>query len=556
MRFGKRTVIGAGIFAALVGVEIYLAHSMVIAASIRGFVDTRSYSVSSPAKGLVRKLDVSLGQSVTAGQVIAELDSASIEAEMVVAMQKRKQLLAATPLDDAGLRVVDAELEQLAERRDGMRLKSPTDGVIESIDVRPGDAIAPSTPVATVVAADTRRVIACIPENRIAEVEVGRVADVTTVVGEHGMRGVVESMTPAVAALQQRCQPPFARIPVLGRMAVIVLDEAIDLLPGQSELIAFRDERRALPATGAPAPVSAVPELIDVPSAIVATSRFEASGLVWVASLDRYVVVSDETGVDGAHPPWLFTMSRRGVVDPEPLVVEDAKQLDDIESVTAADHDALYLLASQSISERGNRPKAREELMHVVPERGSYRVDHHVALAQLLDDAPPATLAALGLTDTKQLDIEGMAWRDGALYLGLKAPVDERGRAVIWRVGAPDKLLAGDLAGANLARWGSVALPLEVDGHPAPGGIADLLFLSDTSMLVGATPSGISGKHHDGAVYTVTRAGDALTASLVRSFHDLRPEGLARVPDSTQIAVVFDRGRDAPMWIRLDLGTK
>ncbi len=60
-------------------------------------------------------------------------------------------------------------------------------------------------------------------------------------------------------------------------------------------------------------------------------SRFEPSGLVWVSSLDRYIVVSDETGVDRARP-WLFTMSRRGVIDPEPLVIEVIENgtLDDV----------------------------------------------------------------------------------------------------------------------------------------------------------------------------------------------------------------------------------
>ena len=551
MRFGKRTVVGIGIFAGLVGVEIYLARSMVIAPSIRGYVDTRSYSVSSPAKGLVRKLDVSLGQHVTTGQVIAELDSASIEAEMVVAMAKRKKVLASAPDDDA-LKLVDAELEQLAERRDAMRLKSPTDGVIESIDVRPGDAIGPTTAVATVVAADTRRVIACIPESRISEVEVGRVADVTSVVGEQRVRGVVESVTPAIASMPPRCQPPFARIPVLGRMAVIVLDAAIDLLPGQSEVIAFRAERRPVPTVGGPSPVMAVPELLDVPPQIVAVSRFEASGLVWVPALDRYLVESDETGLDGSHPPWLFTMSRRGVLDPEPMVVEDVQQLDDIESLAVDDQRGLYLLASQSVSERGNRPKAREQLIKLVPERGGFRAEHAVALASLLDEAPIAVRSTLGVPDTRQLDIEGLAWRGGSLYLGLKAPLDEQGRAMIWKVEAPDKLLAGDLGGARITRWGSVLIPVEVDGRPMPGGIADLLFTSDTTLVVAATASGVSAKHQTGEVYTVTRTGEALVPTLLRSFPDLRPEGLAQVPDSTQIAVVFDRGRDAPMWLHLD----
>ena len=67
----KRTAIRAGVFVALVGVEVLLARSMRATPSIRGYVDTRSFSVSSSQKALVRKIDVSLGEHVTAGQLIA-----------------------------------------------------------------------------------------------------------------------------------------------------------------------------------------------------------------------------------------------------------------------------------------------------------------------------------------------------------------------------------------------------------------------------------------------------------------------------------------------------
>ena len=60
--------------------------------------------------------------------------------------------------------------------------------------------------------------------------------------------------------------------------------------------------------------------------------------------------------------------------------------------------------------------------------------------------------------DLRTLDIEAIAARGGALYLGLKAPLDGDGRAQIWRVGAPDRLLAGDLVGAQLTRWSTLGL--------------------------------------------------------------------------------------------------
>jgi hypothetical protein len=54
-------------------------------------------------------------------------------------------------------------------------------------------------------------------------------------------------------------------------------------------------------------------------------------------------------------------------------------------------------------------------------------------------------------------------------------------------------------------------------------------------------------------VYVVTSAGGALRATPLQTFRELRPEGVALAPDPGRIAIVFDRGRDAPMWTTIEL---
>jgi hypothetical protein len=194
-------------------------------------------------------------------------------------------------------------------------------------------------------------------------------------------------------------------------------------------------------------------------------------------------------------------------------------------------------------------------LARLVPTTTGYRAESKVHVVELLEAATPETRAALGVPDLATLDIEGMAYRAGALYIGLKAPVDASGHAIIWRVAAPDKLLAGDLAGAGVTVWGTVELHADVDGRAVAGGIADMVFVSDTQLLVTATASGVSAKHQTGALYSVTAAGGKLAATQVRQFVHLRPEGIALAPDPHRLAIVFDRGRDAPMWMEIDLPT-
>lgn len=557
----RRTLARAGMFAALIGVEVWLGTGMATAPSIRGYVETKTYAVSTPAHAIVRKLDVALGQPVTQGQVIAELDPGSIENDLAVKLAERKRILAARAAALAGsgsgsgevaddaLRVVDIELEALAARREALLLKAPADGVVESIDARPGDAVGAASPVATIVSSDTRHVVACIPEARVDDVAIGTTATVRAAVGAREIAGAVESLTPAVAPLPERCQSALVKQAQLGRVAVLALDEPAAALPGQTTLIAFGTARRQA-GSAAPPPAAFAPSLIDLPPEILAASRFEASGLVWVAALDRYVVISDDTGLaSDRKPPWLFTMSRRGAVDPEPITIENVAELDDVESIAAGERGALWLAASQSVSDKGNRPRAREVIARLVPTATGYKLDAKVHLASLLAEAPAATRAALGVPDLAALDIEGMAYAGGALYFGLKAPVDGEGRALIWKAAAPDRLLAGDLAGAQLAIVARVKLAAEVDGREVPGGIADLLVIDERHLLIAATASGISAKHQSGALYTVIDG----TAARVRVFPELRPEGLALAPTPHRLAVVFDRGRDAPMWTELEL---
>lgn len=543
----KRTAARVAIFGALIGVELLLAHSMNKQPSIRGYIDTKSFGVSSSQKAVVRKIDVSLGQQVTAGQVIAELDGGSLDAELSLAMAERKKLLAG-PHDDDALLVIDRQLEQLSEKRESLRLKAPADGVVESIDVHPGDGIGPDNPVATVVSSDTSRVIACVPESRLGDVQLGSTADITAVSGGEKTHGVVESLTPAVSQLPPRCQPVVAKPVQMGRLAVIVLDKPAAMLPGQSELISFGARAATLPQTAST--TDAQPSLIGVPPEIIALTRFEASGLTWVTSLDRYVVVSDET--DGRKTPWLFTMSRRGVLDPEPMLVADINELDDVESIAAGDNGSLWVMASQSLSEKGNRPHPRTMLAHLVPDGPAFKADQKTHLFDLLSAAPDL-VRQLGVKDLEQLDIEGLAFRGGALYIGVKSPTTADGKAMIWRVAAPDKLMAGDIAGAGITLFTSFAMSVDVDGHPRAAGIADMAFLSDTTLIVGATASGIDTKHENGAVYSVKIMPQGAQATKLQTFRELKPEGVALAPEANKLTIVFDRGKDAPMWTQLDL---
>jgi hypothetical protein len=210
------------------------------------------------------------------------------------------------------------------------------------------------------------------------------------------------------------------------------------------------------------------------------------------------------------------------------------------------------VLASQSHSRKGKRPKARQVFAHVeLTSAGGARATASVRLAKLLDDAGAEALAQLGLPDTSALDIEGLTpTAAGGLLIGLKGPVAPPGEAIVWHLPHPDRLLAtGEPSAGGLTLWGKIPLTVTADGATVAAGIAELLELPDGSLLVAATAAGeLDPRSQDGALSRVEGRAGAAAPVLVQTFPGRKPEGLSPAARGDAITVVFDAGAGAPQW--------
>lgn len=520
-------------------------------------------------------------------QAIVEEKPRTIEllrAQVAAAEERKKRVRdpsnAAAAQVAADLTLARQRIESLKHRREGYVLRAIRGGRVIALDKRPGEIAAAGEPIVRLVS--TRgRVVACVPESSALSVREGDAARLW-VRGQSGapLTGRIVALGPLVTELSVRCRPA-PTLPVWGRDVTIALDHAVDLLAGQAFDVAFepsRDPSRAAPSAtpATPGSVPATPGVatagplpMSVPAALLARSRFEPSGILTRAVEGRYILVSDDTGRgDGDEArPWLFAMSGGGAVDPEPLPVSGVAELNDLESIAASDTGEVYVLASQSYSAKGRRKSSRTVFLRLKPEGRGFRADGEVHLAELLEAAGPAVMTALGLpTGTRALEIEGMTFRDGALYLGLKAPLDPQGNAIIWKLASPRALFHADrgaafagsfkassLEDAGLSLWARVRLDIELHGASVPGGISELLFLPDGSLAVASTPSTAEGAA--GALFRVDRPeAGALSPRLMRRFPDLKPEGIAPSLTPGKLIVVFDRGAEMPSFLELPWG--
>ena len=487
---------------------------------------------------------------------------------------------------EADLLLARRRMERLEQRRSGYVLRAAHGGRVAAIDKQPGEVAAAGEPIVRVVSA-RGRVVACVPERIALDVREGDAARLW-VRGRSGapLSGKAVALGPLVTELPARCRATPS-LPAWGRDVTIALDPPVDLVAGQAFDVAFEPSQGAPPPPPPAAPPAASPAAppaapppphaaeaagpvaMTVPPALLQRSRFEPSGLLARPSEARYLIASDDTGHEGDEgEPWLFAMSAGGAVDPEPVPVSGVPKLGDVEALAPGDAGEIYLVSSQSYSRKGKRKPARTAFLRLRPEGRGFRVDGEAHLAELIDAAGSAAAARLGLPGgTRSLDVEGLAFHGGALFLGVKAPLDARGEAMIWRVASPRTLFeagrgsdapAKRLEEAGISRWASARVDVELDGQRLPGGISDLLFLPDGSLAIASTPSTADGDA--GALWRVDDAvgpggsagrppeGETLRPRLLRRFPKLKPEGLAPALSPGKVMIVFDAGSGTPSF--------
>lgn len=136
------------------------------------------------------------------------------------------------------LRVADAAVAELDVHRAAAVLRAPADGVVASVDRRPGEAVAAGAPVVTISTGRPGVVIAFVPERQAVKVKIGDQVVVTSPAPfAHPQRGRVIEAAPEVAELPLRFRTT-PTMPVWGRRVVVETPGAT-WLPGEELRVRF-----------------------------------------------------------------------------------------------------------------------------------------------------------------------------------------------------------------------------------------------------------------------------------------------------------------------------
>jgi hypothetical protein len=285
------------------------------------------------------------------------------------------------------------------------------------------------------------------------------------------------------------------------------------------------------------------------------TSNPELSGVVWSPSLQRYLVVTDDSGLRDQgtnHGPMLLALSQDGVLDKAPIPIRGVKKINDPESICAGPDGTFFVATSHSPNREGRTSRWRRQLLQLKPDKGAMRV---VASLDLTDIKGRGSLLGLaGLPPDGRMDIEAIGYHDDALFVGFKSPLNQRGEAVIIRVTNPSAALrAGQLDARTVERFLAVPLCVDEKGERVCQGISDMTFLNDGSLVLTANAPKGGPTDHGGALWYLPKPVAKSAPVMLRRFPKLKPEGVTLAANGRALVLVFDCGTEIPKWIEVPL---
>ncbi|HEX9971567.1 MAG TPA: efflux RND transporter periplasmic adaptor subunit [bacterium] len=460
------------------------------------------------------------------------------------------------------------------EHRISLRtIAAPCDGYVTEMLARSGDVVDAFVPILTVEELKPTYLNVYIPEQSTLQPEPGMTVEIfSSRTREYNTTGVITFVHPGFTQVSERLS--FRGQLFWARKVRVELPKDHFLIPGEvvnarinnkvkhentmaSSVIASENN----PLIGRPSsqdknhpPLSNM----EVPEMLWQKTRFEPSGVAWLPDIGKYLIVSDDTGIQDApndHAAYLFLMDPNGKVESHPLSLIGIDAVNDLEAIAPAGDETFYLVSSQNISKKNKRPGSRELIIKIKRDGDKFVVQGQVQfLSLLLHSYAWQELRALGLEKFEEdgqpvLNIEGAAFHDNALYLGLKEPVSQKG-AIIWKLEDVDNIFKTQkLAPNQLSVYGFVQLG---QFKNKTAGISDLIFDQNGILWALSTIVDADKGDQSGGFHRINRFADGrLEATRIYSFPNLKPEGIC-LQNTERFLIVFDKDNENPVFCYID----
>lgn len=526
--------------------------------------------------------DLTLQRDALATYLIELNKELAFQTQKLERTRKSRQILSAADIDSMAESLLWEQMEyaeslrrQVTETEHRINLRSviaPCDGYVTEILARPGDVVDAFLPIVTIEESTPTYLDVYIPEQSNLTLEVGMKAEIySSRSRKYHTTGMVTFIHPEFTRASERLS--FRGQIFWARKVRVELPKDHQLIPGEVVNVRILKKNKAnnkasfslIAAEKKSADSSQLPKKapsvipMEVPPILWNKTRFEPSGIAWLPDIGKFLIVSDDTGIQDApndHAPYLFWMDENGKVDTAPVALLGIDAVNDLESIAPASDGSFYLISSQNINKKNRRPGSRELIIKIKREGEKFVVEGQVPFfSLLLNSYSLPELRFLGLEKLEAdgqpvLNIEGAAFHDNALYLGLKEPVSNKG-AIIWKLADGDDIFKSQkLAPNQLSVYGYVQLGQHKNKL---AGLSDLMFDQNGILWALSTLADAGNEDQLGGFHRIDRLADGrLEAKRIFIFPNLKPEGVC-LHGSDRFLIVFDKDNENPVFCYIDV---
>ena len=448
---------------------------------------------------------------------------------------------------------LEKELSLLRQENSKLNIYAQISGIIGSVNFKPGATVSPFAPILTLHTRTPSFIKGYIYEKAYADIGMGENVNVASLaIADSNITGIVVGIGARIVAYPERLRK-HPDLQMWGREVVIQIPENNHFILGEKVLITssvkkpgFADQLKRIFA-----PSESVAEALQtcknflfqediLPIIPLETQGIEASAILYLDDIDRYMVLSDDTP---GNAPLILLMDSHGRITRE-TSIEGLDQIDDMESVAEGEKGLVYISSSLGASKKGNIKAARKHLIAVQRRGTSFFLVGKIDLYSLLKTRAQEEAGApwadfiRGAIMEKTLDMEGMLYGDGALFLGFKAPMMNQA-SIILKIDEIDQVMKTEkLNPGQISIWQTVRLQRGEDQLQEV--ISDLLSVDGVLYLTG-TPLMKKEGSRSGSLWKLDdSAGKPIC---ITHFNDLQPEGISVGKEKNTLMVCFDQGR-------------
>ena len=181
----------------------------------------------------VRRQELSLAKEGTRQEEIAQAEAQLAEAEAAWQLSKNGYRSEEIAVAAASVKAAEAALGVIQEQLDELTVKAPVDGIIEALDLRPGDLVSANAPVLTLMDTSTLWVRAYVPSGQSSLAMLDKIVPITidTYPGER-FQGQITYISPQAEFTPRNVQTIEERSKQVFRIKVTLKDGLDKLRPG------------------------------------------------------------------------------------------------------------------------------------------------------------------------------------------------------------------------------------------------------------------------------------------------------------------------------------